>query len=83
MRATADAQRNQQAKGQVVSPTIRTALSISRLGLVAKFMRMQLRYLPDAEKILPTAICTPLPSKARFRRRVSKPSASSTHSMKP
>ena len=61
---------------------MRTACSISCVALEAKFIRRQLRYLPDAEKMQPTAICTPYSSKARFKRSVSKFSGSSTQSMK-
>jgi hypothetical protein len=61
---------------------VRTACSISCVALEAKFIRRQLRYLPDAEKMQSTAICTPYSSKARFKRSVSKFSGSSTQSMK-
>ena len=40
-------------------------------------------HLPEAEKMLPTAICTPWPSSARFRRNESKSSSSSIQSMNP
>src|ERR1700712_2341436 len=65
------------------APTLRTASSILGVGLAAKFIRKQFLYLPEAEKMLPTAICTPCPSSARFRRKESKSSGSSTHSMNP
>ena len=65
-----------------MAPTVRTACSISCVALEAKFIRRQLRYLPDAEKIQRTAIRTPYSSKARFKRSVSKFSGSSTKSTK-